>query len=494
MIALLPDENSSVDAAGRVFFSSQTSAEDRKQFLEYMLGNGRFEQICKLMYCGHLNGNIDMKNTSADYLAMTGENPTLNTRYFNLFLTLSSECGVGEDKLIPLLFQAVAADKRSALRGWKKSAERYLTELARADYDRAWAYLRKNDRDFRLISILLQADRERTLVDLVHLAVFGKGVNKVALRNILRGYMAEVYAFVRSEYDIMKTNERMAAVRLLLLFKNDPEVAQFLYNIADTEKAESVRKLLVLGVKPGPGIAENPTRAQVSKYFYEMMVRGVVVSAERFLTELIVPPCAEIADSLFFSVYKNGVFDSIVIVDNGRVLDLENSPVSLDADCEIKVLHPVELTAKTDYLKRLNIVQPFEQVKRKVYVPSSLDKCSNCCSSIAGTIVKFGDFKTGMRKLGFRVLNRDRDGVCRQVGLNRNGILCVLDIAPVEFAVANFEDPLLAYSVRFYAEKDVIRLGGQLFVEGVTPIDVARVDARVYSEFMYSVYELMGCQ
>ena len=205
-------------------------------------------------------------------------------------------------------------------------------------------------------------------------------------------------------------------------------------------------------------------------------------------------PFHEVADKLFFGVYRGGNLTDIAVVDSGKIFDIENKPIELPADCEVRVLHPAELNYKTEFIKRLNIVQPFEQVKRKVYVASEADKSNNACFGIAGMMTEFGEFKNAMRKIGFRALNRDSESFTSQVGICRNGILCVVNIAPFDFSSAPADFAVRVQSVKFYRERDVVRLGGKQFVDGVAPLSLARMDARTFSEFMYSAYELMGCK
>lgn len=492
MISLLPDADSSVEVVGREFFSGCAAAEDKKKLLEFLLDDKRYGQLFRLIYCACINGNFDTKNIGADYVAVTGGKSTINTRYFSLFVQTAMDCGINESKFVPMLFLAATADKNDILYAWQTSSMRYLTGLARADYDKAWEYLRKNDAEFKLVSILLAVDRDRALRDLAELAVFGKGVNKVALRKFLRDHKDEVFDYVRPIYSTLKNDNRVAAVRLLLLYKNADDVQSFLREIAETESSQSVRKLLGGRAVRNLSIGDNPDRRQVIKFFYDAMLFGTSFTSERFLREIIMPPFAEIADSLFFGVYRDGRLDNIIIVDEERVLDIENTPCIPPDDCEIRVLHPVELTNKTEFLKRLNIVQPFDQIKRKIYAPSDDDKRNNACFGISGTVAKAWDFKASMRKLGFRALGGGAS--CEQVGIARSGILCVLNISRVDLADVSSNGTVHAQSVRFYAEKDVVRLGGKQFVESVAPLSPARIEPRVFSEFMHSVYELMGCQ
>ena len=493
MTALLPEQDSPAEAAGRGFFASSTSLSDRKKLLEFLLENARYEQLMHIVYCGHINGNIDMKNTGADYLAVTSGKSNLHTRYFSLFMQMIDACEIDKDLLLPMFFRAATAGKKDPLRVWRPSSERVLIRFARDDYDKVWAYLRTRDADFALFAVLMQADRELTLQRLMDLAVSGKGINKVALRKTLRAYKSEVLAYLRPLYATLKTDERVNAVRLLKSMQNDAEAMHFLQQIAQTEPSRSVLALLHASEPKQKETAAAFDRKQIEKFFFEAMVRGTATSYEHFLHRFILPPFDTVADSLFYSVYADGLLQSIVIVEKGRVLDLENQPYDFPACSVVRVMHPVELNAKTEFIRRLNIEQPFDQIRRRVFLPSAEDKRRNGCFGIAGTVIELGAFRNGMRKYGFKALHRDSDGMCGEVGLRRGGILCVLRIAPIDFE-GNRNGTVQAQQVRFYAERDVIRLGGQRYVDDIVPLSISSIDARTFSECMYSVYEVMGCK
>ncbi|MDE7395617.1 MAG: DUF4132 domain-containing protein, partial [Clostridiales bacterium] len=227
-------------------------------------------------------------------------------------------------------------------------------------------------------------------------------------------------------------------------------------------------------------------------YLYNAMVEGTEFSRDFFLHTLCLPPFTA-SEQLFFSVYCDKMLTEIVMVDGGRVLNLQNEPIELAKGCTVRVLHPVELNAKTAYLQRLNIEQPFEQICRRVYLPSDADRRSNGCMNVAGRLVTVRAFNKNRRKTGFKILNRDQDGLCTQVGLSREGILCVLNLAPIDMKVAPLDSFVQARAVWFYDEQQVIRFGGKRFTDGVSPLSVSEIPLRVFSEFMYSVYELMGC-
>lgn len=488
MVSLLPEKDSTVERAGRGFFSPQTSNADRKALLEFLFGEARYGQLMRLFYCGHINGNLNMKDAETADASVS-----IHTRYFGLFLQTAAACGIADTAFLPFVAAAAKAQKRDALYDWQAPAEQYLTKLARQDYQKVREFLRAYDPDFRLADILCRVDKDRALSDFLSLAVYGRGVNKVALRNFLRGYKQETLSFVCPLYGTLKGDDRVQAARLLLSFRNDPDVRAYLREIAAHERSKKIADMLLF--ERAPKHAKQTTaknEEEVRRFFCDAMVLGTPFSAARFTGELIKPPYTAVAESLFYGVYRNDVLQNIIIVDRGRILDIENRDAVLPEDCTVKVLHPVELTRKTEFLKRLNITQPFEQIKRKVYAPGEEDTLRGACFGVAGTVTPLADFVNNMRTYGFRALTSDGGDCCR-VALSRGGVLCVLDISPVDLS-AKGEKTVQAKCVRFYAEKDVVRLGGKQYIEGVTPCNPAQIEARAFSEFMYAVYGLMGCR
>lgn len=493
--ALLPLPTTPAGEAGRAFFSTEVDSADKKKLVAFLLAEKRYTQLCELIYCGH----ITKQNKHLDYLSIIlGASSTLDTRYFGLFLDTMRELGVQESAYMPMLFAAADAPNGTSLRAWSSAIEMFLTRRAYEDYNGTAELLFRYDVKFRFMQVLIRVDRAKTVAALVERALYGKHIQKTHLRRFLRNYKTEVVAAAKAAFTDGKVREREAAVRLLLLYKNDADASRFLREVASADTSVAIRRLLhndaegKQAKKKEPDAESAITGKSSTERFYDEMISGKTRTPAEFAALLNEPDNEAIASNLFFSVYKNGRLHDIVIVDKGAILNLQNEPTSVPDDCAIGVLHPIELGSKYEYLQRLQLYQPFKQVRRNVYVPDESDKAGNSCERIRGTVVSAGDLKSNMRLHGFKALNRDRDGIVTQIGLRRGDMLCVLDISPTDFRTTE-QRLVTAGSVRFYAYADIIKLNGGLYVEGVPVLPIARMDGRTFSEFVYAVYEVLGC-
>ena len=471
---------------GRAFFS-QISDIERKQLLEKMLEEKKFELILAIAYCGHVSASSDRPDRS--YKA------GINARYFKLFSSVVSECGIEVGRVFPLYFACASSKANSPLAVWRGLSIGRIRELATVpEYSKAVCeFIRKNDCNFVLAPLTVEVFGESALNEYIELAVFGKGINKVALRNFLRSYAAETLDFVKSAYPKMKSSEKVAAVRLLLSVKNADEVEEYLSEVKKTESLKSVLKLFSLPENSGEAYGGEFESSKLKAYFYDMMVSGKQIGTRDFMKNLARPEFSELSDQLFFSLYEGGEFLRLFVTDGGKIFDIYGAEIILPEHGGVKVTHPVELNRESAQVTRWNITQPFVQIRRKVYAPSDADVGKSSYGEIEGITVTAERFTANMRSLGFRVLNYGSGGTFDYVGLKRDGIWCVLFITPMETAHKT-EGSVMAQCVRFYDDKDIIRLGHNLFVDGVTPLALDRIDARAFSEFIYSVYKLMGCE
>ena len=493
MTQSLEREDAPVEEAGKLFFAPKTPQSEKAALLAYLIEEKRFTQLYALFTCANLNAQVLPPLAPGESLSFEG-------RYFYLFVDCAKVCGLTDESVAAVAFAALNAGAASTLRAWRDAATGYLKQLGYADYNLAWDCFCRYDQ-LRHADILLEVDRDRTLRALLNAAVVGKGARKTAIRGILRGYKTEVYEFVRANYAKLKTGERKAAVRLLLPLRHDAAVGELLAEIARQESASSVLKLLSDAEKSSAQILSDADKEkaacralspeQATTYLYKAMVNGTDFSREFFLSTIMHPPFTA-SESLFFSVYSGKMLVDIVMVDKGRILNLRNEPTELPENCTVRVLHPVELTHVTSYLKRLNIEQPFAQIHRPVYTPSAADRRANGCPSVTGTIVTLRAFNKNRRRLGFKILRRDQDGLCTQVGLSRGGILCAVTLSPIDLTHAPLDAFVKAQAVWFYDEKQVVRMGGKTLTDGVPPLQISDMSPRTFSEFMASFYALMA--
>lgn len=467
---------------GRALF---TGAFDTGAFITAMLDAEAYTALAEVMSCGF----ISKQYKDSDFVSSVSGDLTIGGRYFDLFMELCAEYGVPLSKILPVLF--VDAPAGSALKSWSKAIDVWLVKRAYANFGEVADWLAAYDTHTVRYDALLISDRAKTTDLLLDKLIHGKNVNKTRIRKFFLEHKIDVFPTLKATYDGADAKTREAVVRVLLLYKNDARVSLFLDNVYELDKSVTVRRLFEKDRSAIERAAPLPGAKELQKTFYEAMVSGKSVSAAEFKRKLSDKDYAAVAGELFFSVYQGGTMTDIVIVDNGKILDLDNRPKELDGNLCVKVFHPVELTSKYAYLRQLNIEQPFEQIHRSVYVPTDEEKQYNTCRRLKGTIMRAAEFKKAVREGGFKVLNKNIDEETSQAGKVRGGILCVLDYLPV-----NLNQPgrtVTAGEIRFYDYKDVVKLNGQMYTDGVPLYPIARLPERMFSEFIHNIYEVLGC-
>lgn len=277
---------------------------------------------------------------------------------------------------------------------------------------------------------------------------------------------------------------REAIVRLALLYKNDAAAAAFLDKAAKEEPFVTIRRL-IFGAR-----AKEPRSDTVWTIpaFEQMMIDGKTFGAEEFCQSLASDPvfCA-IAGDLFFSVYTNNALSNIVIVHNGEVCSLENAPIILKENARVGVLHPLELPASHEYLRRLSVTQPFPQAGRPVFIPGELETASNVVRRLEGTVISAGKLKKNLGDCGFRLLYGAKDNAFTRAAVFMNDCACVLEFSPTGFSAKG--QVIILGNARFYHAADFIKVSGKLYIEGVPPIRTSDIPPRMFSEFLYTLYK-----
>ncbi len=480
LVSLL-NEGKVTERLGIEFFSSSTPA--RKELLEYLLDKRAYEQVCKLIHYGHI---VKQYRVSDYVMHREGNKFDIEAAYFSLLTDIVFECNISDDKMIPLIFATATAKKEELLRGWEHAARVYLTKIAYKNFEYAFDNLIKYDKKLQFLSVLTKVDRAHAVNKMLELALFGKNFDKTALRKFLRDYENDVIAYIKPIYHDLKAYQRESAVRLLLLYKNSVPAAMLIGELCELEKSKTVLKLIEkdFSVKSDEsGTIDDPT-----EFFFDAMINGRAFSYDAFMQLITDVPYREVAEQLFFAIYNAQRIIDLFVVDNGRINDLNNQPIKLAHDCAIKVLHPIEIPLKYAFIKQLNVTQPFNQLNRRIFETPTGARYTN--SALKGTLIKAGSLKRNFSKYGFKILNRDIDGICTQAGVLRNEILCVINFTPTDFI--DKELLLTIGDVQFYSYAETVKLNGRIYVDGVPICSAGKILPLDYSELMHCVYEAVG--
>lgn len=485
LILLIPEANSPIDVVGKAFFSSEVGESDKKLFIEYLLTNKRYYQLSDIMTCRTLS----QASSGSDFIKQkTAEANSMDGRYFEVMLLVCRELNVDEKELIPMFFTTATALGGTLLRGFFASVKAYLLRLAYDDYDLVLDYILTYDIKYSFLDVLIAVDRPKTISVLVDMAINRKNINKDELVMFLRNFKNDVLNDIKGKYSSLKMLARESAIALLVMFKNDYLVGSYLKELEASEKSLIIKRLIRDDTSHDDGGIEV---VGALGYFYNCMVSGTDFTIKEFTDELQISEYEHIASGLFFSVYYNDLFAMIIIVDGGKICNLDNEQIELEAGAVIRVMHPCELSEKYYYLKNLKIAQPFSQLHRTVY---SLDdnKSESVYKKVKGTLITVCDLANNIKRYGFKALNKNSYGLTSEIGIIRDGILCVLKIQPTEIDERS-NNLVMAENVAFYSMQDAIKLNGQIYVDGVPFYPITNFTPRFFSEFIYSIYELLGC-
>ncbi len=456
------------EQAARRFFDASPDDAAVKELFEALLDAGEYEKLAEMIFYG----SIVRQQSERDYIARS-EMKSLDETYFDAFMLLAERAGVDKAKLYPML--AATATASGTLGKWRRPVENRILRMAYADFDGTEALVYAYDADCELYKVLLQADADKATEAIIGRLLFEKGGGKTALRRFLLKTKLDILPQLLAAYRHGDARLRLSVMRILLLYKNDPRAAAV---IAEARRKETSRPILRLIESDEVYRGRESSPNTVRERFFEMMVTGRTMSVYDF-TGLI--RYDRTADTLFFTDGRGVVF----IVDKGATLDLDNRPVNITDP--VGVLHPALLPAKLSYLKQLNIKQCFPQLHRTVYAPGAAELEYDRSDRLSGTVLPAAAFRRNLKKRKFRLLD-DEDGVARQAGLIRDGIVCALSFSPTDFTSGSVK----LGEIVFYRYADTVKLDGNIYTEGVRPVEIGTLNPRLFSEFMADVYAAAG--
>ena len=519
-----------LEQVGREFFTSARTMEDTRFFITALLEKKAYESLATVMSSGCID-----RNRAAGYLP-DDKQRKISYRYFSSFMELVEKSGVDMELIWPMFFAAFDAPKDSYLYSFVGGIDAYFKLFAYADYDKAVDVVRRYDRKYKCLSTLMEVDRPRTLATVLDVLIYGKNANKTALRKYLLEKRIDIVPTLCNEYIRASVKAKEGVVRLLLLYKGDPRADRFLEEIERSEKSLVIKKLidkdkgakkvaeseikpvenaieseiavgdvtyrvgitkeLDVEVEPAPYPKEVAAAAdKLAKRLKKMcdecetaMSTNTRWQSSRFLKRLASDKMfAAVASTLLFTTYNGSIMSDIITVENGEIYDLDNNKREL-TESEVAVSHPLEWD-KVPFLNHLDVKQPFAQVGREVFTPTDTEKMYNSCPRLGGRVMPAGDFKTSLARHGFKVLNKNRYAESSSAGLVRGDIMCV-----IEFDATNFAEPdrLIAMgNVRFYRYADLIKLGGQIYTDGVKPCPIQNIPPILFSEFIRDAFDIL---
>lgn len=401
--------------------------------------------------------------------------------YVDMFVAACNACNYPESDYIKVLLYAQYAKEGGALYGWRDGADAYIEKLAKTDFYRAAGYIDKYDGKFGKYDILIRTDPSEAVKLLLDKVLYGKNLNKTAIRRILME-RPEIVNALAAAYGDSNAKTRAAITRILMLFKTDGRVKDIL-DEARSDPSKTVRDLFEKR-------ESVPTDAVA--FFERLMAAGEPVEYGR-LRSLMTDggkdrgknknKFAAVADRIFFYVTDDGVNKTVLMCDGGRFADLGGATVVLNEKSELYVLHPLDLDAASPLLTA-EIEQPFLQLARPMYYASPDDGTRS--SRLFGTFIDKKTFERGLRLGGFSFA-ADGDGM--RIAVSYCGDYAVA----VSCRLPDGGDTAECLEIGYYRTADVVRLGRDAFIGSANALRAGSLPRRAFSELTYAAYKLFGC-
>ncbi|MCH5163351.1 MAG: DUF4132 domain-containing protein [Clostridiales bacterium] len=429
-------------------------------------GQDDCERIAAILSYATLGGN------GGDYYSARYGN-SFDKRYVDLFLQLCKEGGIRENEYIKVLLAAGSADRSSALYRWNGAVDVYLTRRAGEDFDTIADYIEKYDRKYTKYGVLIRIDSNRALERLVSVVLYGKNVDKTAIRDILMDHvwLAEP---LMALYHRSNARERAAIVRLLLLYVNDLSVKAFIEETVVNDKSKTVRDVL-------PRKKKTVKRA-AAPFFEKSMADGDMYTLLEWKELLKSADYAAVADRTFFFTREDGEI-KVLVYNDGVFLDMTDTPAPLKESDFIGVLHPADLPKDSDILS-FKIAQPFKQIQRRIFTSP---RSGRAFDALTGALTDRAAFDARFKQLGFLLGGKrsasEKDVALKFVGKSAIGVEC-------DFSESS--DTVSCVGLKYYRASDVVKLNRTYFVAQSVGVSSSSLGKREYSELTLAAYTLFG--
>lgn len=183
------------------------------------------------------------------------------------------------------------------------------------------------------------------------------------------------------------------------------------------EGEKKLKNLPKIGVNDDPALAEKATAdfkemktvidAQKQRLEYVLMLDRKW-TAEAWKALFVKNPLMHcFAIGLIWGIYENGCLKtSFRYLDDGSFTNSDDDEIELSEVMQIGLVHPLELTEheKEAWLEQLDdyeIIQPFDQLRRKVYKVAEIDKNKTACELFKNTEITNTTLVNRMTKAGW---------------------------------------------------------------------------------------------
>lgn len=122
---------------------------------------------------------------------------------------------------------------------------------------------------------------------------------------------------------------------------------------------------------------------------------------QTFLANIVKRPLLScVASEFFWGEYRGEKLISVFYIENGGMYDLNKNPYTLGSDSFIALIHPVDLEGQFEFLKRLSVTQPFDQLRREAFtIPASVPFI---ITRFHGTVIHSETLQKNLKRFGWK--------------------------------------------------------------------------------------------
>ena len=208
-----------------------------KNYVEFLLASFQFESVCSFvnrLFVSNV-GNFTYRSVQKQY--------SLAERYFDRFVEIVKYCNIADELLMPFFIEIIKSDASSLCFNYKSPLKEYLKLYMQTAHEKFFAYVTKQ-KVYDCFEYLLEADTNKTLKFIIEGYIDGSLDCAGLIKTYITKYKQE--AFNLLEGYCHSSNEEISckAIGLLLLFKGDWGVDNFLNGIYEKNPSLKVKKIV----------------------------------------------------------------------------------------------------------------------------------------------------------------------------------------------------------------------------------------------------------
>ncbi|GHV01775.1 hypothetical protein FACS1894211_12100 [Clostridia bacterium] len=131
-----------------------------------------------------------------------------------------------------------------------------------------------------------------------------------------------------------------------------------------------------------------------------------------------------VASEFFCGEYSQDRLVNVFFSENGLLYDLDRVDFKLSG-LSVALIHPIDLEGRYAHLKRLDIEQPFPQLRRETFL--RLPEAGGNISRFKGTVVRSDEFLRRIKRGGWKLILKRPDGAYGGISKNFNRLPCTLE-------------------------------------------------------------------